>query len=920
MKKKILAAGLVLAAFVGSLSVQAEKKQLEHSDLDAWNTLKNIALTRDGRWSTFTINPLQGDGKLFLRDTQTGKEIVVERGYKPQFTADGQWAVVAIKPLFADTRKAKIAKKKGDELPQDSLAIINLKTGIIEKFANVQNFALGKDGGNWMAFTSIDTLYIKAKALKDKEAGRPLIVRHLPTGKQKVVKNVKSYSFATDGSRVAMSLKKSEKDSVATDGIALLTLADTTFTLIDRDKLHYGAPVFNEAGTALAFVADNDSVKTGTRRATMYLSDLSMHANEPESIPSMVKLPRELFVNQYTKPLFSHDGKRLIVGLAPYIAPDDTTIVDFERADLDIWRWDAPKTPPQELKGVDKQREKTFPYVYDIAAKSGVLITDKDAVVIRESDRWDSDWVMLRDPSGHEIEQQWDYTSPEKIIVKNAKTGEEKVITTTYRDNAVISPKGRFVAWYDNRQIHACNIATGDSVCITESIPYPIWDEADDHPMMPEPYGIAFWTENDNDIAIYDKHDIWLLDPTGKRAPKNLTNGRDKNLRFRYIETKEDEKFVKPAEEILLSVFSFDDKRNGLSTLRLGKDKQPKINVLDTYQFTQVQKAQNAPVFTFSKQNFHTSPDLYVAVNEDFAKAKKVSDVNPQMKDYRWGKAELVKWRAFDGREVEGVIYIPDDIDPTQKYPMLSVFYETASDHLYRHYQMEPSWSWVNYPFYVSRGYVIFVPDIHYTPGLPGESAYNCVVSGCEEMCRRYSFIDPERIGIDGQSWGGYQTAFLITRTNMFACAGSGAPVANMTSAFGGIRWATGDSRQAQYEQGQSRIGKNIWEAPELYIANSPLFRLNKVETPLLIMHNDADGAVPWYQGIELFMGLRRLGKPVWMLQYNGESHNLRQLKNCKDITIRLQQFFDYYLKGAPMPTWMRDGVPAIRKGQELGY
>ena len=154
----------------------------------------------------------------------------------------------------------------------------------------------------------------------------------------------------------------------------------------------------------------------------------------------------------------------------------------------------------------------------------------------------------------------------------------------------------------------------------------------------------------------------------------------------------------------------------------------------------------------------------------------------------------------------------------------------------------------------------------------------------------------------------------------MFACAGSGAPVANMTSAFGGIRWESGDSRQGQYELGQSRIGRNLWEAPELYIADSPVFHANRVDTPLLIMHNDADGAVPWYQGIEMFMALRRLEKPVWMLQYNGEAHNIRARKNRKDITKRLQQFFDHYLKGEPLPKWMKEGIPVERKGQEMGY
>ena len=174
-------------------------------------------------------------------------------------------------------------------------------------------------------------------------------------------------------------------------------------------------------------------------------------------------------------------------------------------------------------------------------------------------------------------------------------------------------------------------------------------------------------------------------------------------------------------------------------------------------------------------------------------------------------------------------------------------------------------------------------------------------------------------MAIQGQSWGGYQVAYLVTKTNIFAAAGAGAPVSNMTSAYGGIRWGTGISRQFQYEKGQSRIGKNLWAATDAYLKNSPLFAAPKVQTPLLLMHNDKDGAVPWYQSIEYFTALKRLDKKVWLLQYNDEDHNLVERRNRKDLSIRLAQFFDHYLKGAPMPRWMSSGVPATDKGIDWG-
>ncbi|MBQ2421349.1 MAG: prolyl oligopeptidase family serine peptidase, partial [Flavobacteriales bacterium] len=216
----------------------------------------------------------------------------------------------------------------------------------------------------------------------------------------------------------------------------------------------------------------------------------------------------------------------------------------------------------------------------------------------------------------------------------------------------------------------------------------------------------------------------------------------------------------------------------------------------------------------------------------------------------------------------------------------------------------------------------IFIPDIKYAKdGYPGRSAEKSIISGTLALIDE-GYVNPKAIGIQGQSWGGYQVAYLVTRTNMFAAAGAGAPVSNMTSAYDGIRWESGRSRNIQYEKGQSRIGGTLWERPWHYVETSPLFFAPEVEPPLFIMHNDADGAVPWYQGIEYFVALRRLGKPVWMINYNGDSHNLRPASwgNRMDLSHRLEQFFDHFLKGKPAPQWIKEGIPAVKKGETYGY
>ena len=250
---------------------------------------------------------------------------------------------------------------------------------------------------------------------------------------------------------------------------------------------------------------------------------------------------------------------------------------------------------------------------------------------------------------------------------------------------------------------------------------------------------------------------------------------------------------------------------------------------------------------------------------------------------------------------------------------MIVYFYEKLSDGLNRYIAPSPTPSRLNIPYFVSNGYLVFAPDISYEDGHPGKSAVEFINSGVEYL-KKNSWVNGKKIGIQGQSWGGYQVSYLITQNDMYAAAWAGAPVVNMTSAYGGIRWSSGMNRQFQYEKSQSRIGKTLWEAPELYLENSPLFHLDKATTPVVIMSNDKDGAVPWYQGIEMFTALRRLDKKVWLLNYNNDDHNLTKRQNKKDIQIREQQFFDYYLKDAKAPVWMTRGIPSTLKGKDWGF
>jgi dipeptidyl aminopeptidase/acylaminoacyl peptidase len=438
-------------------------------------------------------------------------------------------------------------------------------------------------------------------------------------------------------------------------------------------------------------------------------------------------------------------------------------------------------------------------------------------------------------------------------------------------------------------------------------------------PDYPAPHGIMGWSKDDAHIYVYDKYEVWDIQPKADAAVIPLFDmeqqARKNKLTYRYISTNREERFVNADSPMIFRVF---DNNTKMSSLEKAYSKNGSLhfnNVLQKYSFGFPVKAKNANQIIYTKENYASSPNLYYA---DGFSEMVLSDINPQQKDYNWGTAELFKWKSYTGKESEGIIYKPENFDPKKKYPMISYFYEKLSDGLYGYIPPSPTASRLNISFFVSRGYVVFAPDISYTTGHPGNDAYNYIVSGVRAVVK-LGYVDSTKLGLQGQSWGGYQIAILITKTKLFAAAWAGAPVANMTSAYGGIRWGSGLNRQFQYEKTQSRIGANLWEKQNLYIENSPLFHLPKVTTPLVIMSNDADDAVPWYQGIEMFTAMRRLSKPVWLLVYNNEAHNLIERKNRKDIQIREQQFFDWKLKGEKPAKWLTDGVPATQKGIDWG-
>lgn len=960
MKSKIFTLLAALATLVFLSPLYAQKRPMDHDVYDSWEKVSQFLVSDNGNVIVWIVSPQEGDGRLVVRNSTPDKrkarvrELVVPRGGSPSLDPKGRWLYCRISPEFAKTRQEKIKKVKKEDMTKDTLAVIDLGKMSVRKLAAVESYSVGLDAKPYVAYKSS----WEEKPDTTKGAGNPkrpakgkvksgLIVFNPATEAADTLLNVERYVFSRDGKRLAITTKKDKKDSLSADAVLLRNYMEiAAYDTLAKGHKAYGNPVFSDNCRQVAFTATSDTNKTGNKMYSLFLSKIALPKVPYQGILAVTKeivgRGTEAFctegwtLNENSEPFFSKSGNRIFIGVAPIRPPKDTTIVDFETAELDIWNWDSPYTPPQQKKRLNNTLKKTYLAVIDLNNGGKLMpLTTSVSDNIRLVGGGDGDWALSLDDGKYILSSAWDYNSYTDISLVSLRDGARKMVAEKLNAVADVSPSGKYLIWYnlDDYNFYTYNPASGRTANLTSQTGTAFYDEENDRPMPSGAYDSSpRWLDNDEAVLIADRYDVWKFSPDGDVA-ENLTNGigRAEHLHFRTImpvatrlsqnETKSGvAASLKAKDKLYMSVFNEDDMRNGIAMLRLHRPKSLRYKI-DTVSFRNIVKAPVSDNILFMKGNFRNPYDLYVTA-DDFASEEKLTSINPQISEYRWGRAELFHWKAYDGTPLKGLVYIPDGVSPDDKLPVMVYFYEKYSQQLYDFWTPAPSRSIVNIPLFTSRGYICFVPDIVYKIGHPGESAYNCIVSGAEALCEKYPFADKSRMAIQGQSWGGYQTAYLVTRTNLFAAAGAGAPVGNMTSAYGGIRWGSGIVRAGQYEHGQSRIGKSLWDdgGLELYIENSPIFHLDKVDTPLLIMHNDADGAVPWYQGIEIFSNLRRLGKPVWMLQYNNEAHNLVRRRNCKDLSRRLQQFFDHYLKGGPMPPWMKDGVPTDRKRDYFGF
>ena len=969
MNFKLLPALAIAAALSGMTEASAQKKAMDHDVYDSWQSVADILKSDDGNVLVWSVNPQEGDGTLYVRnmtplkkDKPECREISIPRGSQASLDPKGKWLYLRIKPQFAKTRQEKIDKKKSENMTKDTLAVVDLTTMTVKKFGRVDSYTTGSLAKPYVAYKST-WKHFKDTTDKKGTDKSGLIILNPATDRKDTLSYIDSYSFNQDGTVLVMTSKKDKKDSLSATAV-LIAREPAVLDTLAKGAESYSRLTFNDAEDQLVFLGSTDKSKNRNKCQALYLTDIKAVKTGKKAAPitpdsttvlskdgkwvysTKVIVPQGTKVegtpgwtlNENTELQFTPDGKRLFLGVGTIRPAKDTTIVDFETAQLDIWNWDAVLTPPQQRLNVNKKLKKTYSATIDLSEPGKIVpLTTSYFDSIRLLNAGLSEWVLSGDNTKYERTSVWDYNNKYDFALVNVKDGSRKPVAEGLDAGRFdMSPSGKYLVWFDNADMnwYTYNTVTGEKANLTAQTGVPFYDEEDDHPTAAPAHEFSpKWYKNEDAVLIIDRYDIWKFSPDGSSAV-NLTGGvgRQTHNRFKIFDPKPDTRKpnerrcglirpLDPKQTVYLSILNEDTQEYGYGTLNLAKPSKTLKYFTDTVTFKYIAGTLTSDRIFYQKGNFRNCYDLYYT-DDFFASSTKVSSINPQMADYRWGRAELFHWNAYDGTPLKGLVYIPDGVKEGEKLPVMIYFYEKNSSNLYTFWTPAPSRSIVNISFYTSRGYIVFVPDIVYKVGHPGESAYNCICSGAEALCEKFPIADKSKMAIQGQSWGGYQTAWLITRTNMFAAAGSGAPVGNMTSAYGGIRWGSGITRAGQYEHGQSRIGKSMWEpgALDLYIENSPVFHVDKVQTPVLIMHNDADGAVPWYQGIEFFSDLRRLDKPAWLLQYNKEAHNLVQRRNCKDLSIRLQQFFDYYLKVAPMPVWMKTGVPYEDKDEYSGF
>lgn len=926
-------------------------------DILAWKSLGSAAISNDGQWISYRISPLQGDSDVVIRSTSSDKEhrIAVGDGFGAAavFSGDSKFAAVTTAP----TRKAAQAARRARRPAQNGVTIINLADGTKTEVAKIRRFAFSNETPGWIALHRYGAggpapalgreggpavpvppggAPEGGNAPSRGPRGSDLILRDLTTGADLSIGNVNEWAFDKTGRWLAFTIDAADQ---AGNGVQLRDMTTGAVRVLDSGKAWYERLDWTEKGDGLAVLkGKEDRAYRDRLHSVIGFTGFSATAAPAKVIydPSTDKsFPAGMTISSNRAPTWTEDLDALIFGIdelrksdrpsrpenadaddeapaPPAPRPGNDENAD-ERPNLVIWHWKDDRLQSQQQVQQNADRNYSYLSIYHPATQKFIRLADDALRTVNIAPK--QKFAVGYDVREYERMGNLDGRRFRDIYTVNLATGERTLALKKNRWIYGPSPDGTKVLFYQDKHFHLLDLATGQTRNLTAAVPANFVNVEDDHNIVDPPRNPWGFSIDSKFVVLSDGFDVWQV-PVGQGTAVNLTvNGTKDQIRYRsrYVFDRED-RGIDLAEPLYLNVYGEWTKKSGIGRIEPGKPGVKNV-VWDDASYGRVMKAEKADVVVYTRETRADSPDFY-ATTLAFGPGRKISDVYPDQKNFNWsGDAMLLDYTSEKGRKLQGSLFLPANYEKGKQYPMIVYIYErlTQGHNTYA----RPTANGFNRSVYTSNGYAVLMPDITYHVNDPGMSAVWSVVPAVKAAIAT-GVVDAKKIGLHGHSWGGYQTSFLVTQTDMFAAAVAGAPLTNMISMYSLIYKNTGGTNGAIFESSQGRFTSGYSDNWEAYARNSPVYHAQNVKTPLMILHNDRDGAVDFTQGIEYFNTLRRMDKPVILLEYPGENHGLARPANQQDYTERMKEWFDHYLKGEAAPQWMKEGIPRLEMEEHI--
>jgi dipeptidyl aminopeptidase/acylaminoacyl peptidase len=898
-----------------AMLIGQQKPAVTPAAFGKWETLGAGDLSPDGKWLAYSIRRVSTDEELRIASlTGARKDIMAAFGRRPVFSDDSRFLAYAIGISESEQDKLKKAKKP----VEDKLGILNLATGETVAIEKISGFAFSK-GGRFLAMRQYPPERPSTPPAPTQPSadmpGATLVVRDLETNTDATFGNVASYAWSESGPYIAMTISAEGKTG---NGIQVFNPASSQLRVLDSGAALYEGLAWRKDSDDLAVLKSKSDEKF--EEDTHILLAWKALDRKYEFDPSATTgIPAGQRIVAFRSPSWSDDGSAIFFGVAEWErkpekpSKDGDKNADDEQAEVDVWHTRDPHAIPEQKLRADRDRERNLLAAWRPESGAVVILGAdlKEGITLVKGQKYaivlDALPYEKQDMFGHHVED---------LYVLDTSIGKRAKVEPAIEYEMGASPDGRYVLYFRGDHYWTYDIQTGARADISKSIPTGLWNHDYDHPVKQKPpYGVAGWSKAGRSVLIYDEYDIWEVLPDGSKSTK-LTNGAPEQIRYRYVKLDPKEEFIDLDKPVYLSLYGQWTKRTGYARLTKTAAGQTVDRLLWMEKTaSRLAKAEDVGIFAYTVEDFDVSPNYFTAA-ADLKDAHQVSDTNPFQKDYAWGHSALIDYKNERGERSQAALFYPANYEAGKKYPMIVYIYEIVSNVVHR-YNVPSDRAPYSPAVFTSKGYFVYEPDITYRPRDPGVSAVQSVVPAVKKIID-LGLVDAKRIGIVGHSWGAYQTCFLATNTNIFAAAVAGAPLTDLVSMYGSVYWNTGIPETGHYETGQERMEVTLWDDPQSYIRNSPVYGLPKMTAPLLVAFGDKDGAVDWHQGIEMYNMARRLGKDMVLLVYAGENHSLAKKPNQIDYHNRIVDWFDHYLAGASAKDWMVKGQTYLEREKEL--